>query len=139
LGGSGYCGGALGREAGRGHRTLSQYAPNPLKSRGPVKGRHNQTGVDANFKETQLRDLRIGQAVDLYVDMYGDRQVFNGRISGFTLGTGSTLALLPPQMPRATSSRSSSGCRSASSSKTTTRTSTRCLSALQSFHTSISI
>src|SRR5215813_1600374 len=53
--------------------------------------------VDANFKETQLRDLRIGQAVDLYVDMYGHRQVFNGRISGFTIGTGSTLALLPPQ------------------------------------------
>jgi membrane fusion protein (multidrug efflux system) len=53
--------------------------------------------VDANFKETQLRDLRIGQAVDLYVDMYGDRQVFNGRIAGFTMGTGSTLALLPPQ------------------------------------------
>jgi membrane fusion protein, multidrug efflux system len=53
--------------------------------------------VDANFKETQLRDLRIGQAADLYVDMYGHRQVFNGRISGFTIGTGSTLALLPPQ------------------------------------------
>jgi membrane fusion protein, multidrug efflux system len=53
--------------------------------------------VDANFKETQLRDLRIGQAADLYVDMYGDRQVFSGRISGFTMGTGSTLALLPPQ------------------------------------------
>jgi membrane fusion protein, multidrug efflux system len=53
--------------------------------------------IDANFKETQLRDLRIGQAVDLYVDMYGDEQVFNGRITGFTIGTGSTLALLPPQ------------------------------------------
>ena len=53
--------------------------------------------VDANFKETQLRDLRIGQAVDLYVDMYGHRQVFTGRISGFTIGTGATLALLPPQ------------------------------------------
>ncbi len=53
--------------------------------------------VDANFKETQLRDLRIGQAADLYVDMYGDRQVFKGRIAGFTEGTGSTLALLPPQ------------------------------------------
>jgi membrane fusion protein, multidrug efflux system len=53
--------------------------------------------VDANFKETQLRDLRIGQAADLYVDMYGDKQVFSGRITGFTLGTGSTLALLPPQ------------------------------------------
>jgi membrane fusion protein, multidrug efflux system len=53
--------------------------------------------VDANFKETQLRDLRIGQPVDLYVDMYGDRRVFKGRIAGFTMGTGSTLALLPPQ------------------------------------------
>jgi membrane fusion protein, multidrug efflux system len=53
--------------------------------------------VDANFKETQLRDLRIGQPVDLYVDMYGGRRVFNGRIAGFTMGTGSTLALLPPQ------------------------------------------
>jgi membrane fusion protein (multidrug efflux system) len=53
--------------------------------------------VDANFKETQLRDLRIGQPVDLYVDMYGGRHVFKGRISGFTMGTGSTLALLPPE------------------------------------------
>ena len=53
--------------------------------------------VDANFKETQLRDLRIGQPVDLYVDMYGGRHVFPGRIAGFTMGTGSTLALLPPQ------------------------------------------
>jgi membrane fusion protein, multidrug efflux system len=53
--------------------------------------------VDANFKETQLRDLRIGQPVDLYVDMYGERHVFKGRVSGFTMGTGSTLALLPPE------------------------------------------
>jgi membrane fusion protein, multidrug efflux system len=53
--------------------------------------------VDANFKETELRDLRIGQPVDMYVDMYGGRQVFKGRISGFTMGTGSTLALLPAQ------------------------------------------
>jgi membrane fusion protein (multidrug efflux system) len=53
--------------------------------------------VDANFKETELRDMRIGQAVDLYVDMYGGRQVFKGRVAGFTMGTGSTLALLPPQ------------------------------------------
>ena len=57
----------------------------------------NEIWVDANFKETQLRDLRIGQPVDLYVDMYGSQHVFAGRISGFTIGTGSTLALLPPQ------------------------------------------
>jgi len=53
--------------------------------------------VDANFKETQLRDLRIGQPVDLHVDMYGGTHVFKGRISGFTEGTGSTLALLPAE------------------------------------------
>jgi membrane fusion protein, multidrug efflux system len=53
--------------------------------------------IDANFKETELRYLRIGQPVDMYVDMYGDSHVFKGRISGFTNGTGSTLALLPPQ------------------------------------------
>jgi membrane fusion protein (multidrug efflux system) len=57
----------------------------------------SEVWVDANFKETQLRDLRIGQAADLYVDMYGDKRVFKGRIAGFTMGTGSTLALLPPQ------------------------------------------
>jgi membrane fusion protein (multidrug efflux system) len=53
--------------------------------------------IDANFKETQLGDLRIGEPVDLYVDMYGGRHVFKGRISGFTEGTGSTLALLPAE------------------------------------------
>lgn len=53
--------------------------------------------VDANFKETQLRDLRIGQRVDLELDMYGGKQHFEGRITGFTMGTGSTLALLPAQ------------------------------------------
>ena len=53
--------------------------------------------IDANFKETQLARLRIGQPADLEVDMYGRRQHFKGRISGFTMGTGSTLALLPPQ------------------------------------------
>ncbi len=53
--------------------------------------------VDANFKETQLRNLRIGQRVDLELDMYGGKRKFEGRISGFTMGTGSTLALLPAQ------------------------------------------
>jgi membrane fusion protein, multidrug efflux system len=53
--------------------------------------------IDANFKETQLRNLRIGQHVDLELDMYGGKHRFEGRISGFTMGTGSTLALLPAQ------------------------------------------
>jgi len=53
--------------------------------------------VDANFKETQIGHLRIGQKVELEVDMYGSKHAFEGRISGFTMGTGSTLALLPAQ------------------------------------------
>jgi membrane fusion protein (multidrug efflux system) len=53
--------------------------------------------IDANFKETQLADLRIGQRVRCEVDMYGGRREYEGRITGFTMGTGSTLALLPAQ------------------------------------------
>jgi membrane fusion protein, multidrug efflux system len=53
--------------------------------------------VDANFKETQLASLRIGQRVRCEVDMYGSRREYEGRITGFTMGTGETLALLPPQ------------------------------------------
>jgi membrane fusion protein (multidrug efflux system) len=57
----------------------------------------SQIWVDANFKETQLRDLRIGQHVTMHVDMYGGTRTFEGRVSGFTMGTGSTLALLPAE------------------------------------------
>jgi membrane fusion protein (multidrug efflux system) len=53
--------------------------------------------IDANFKETQLANLRIGQRVRCEVDMYGSRKEYEGRITGFTMGTGQTLALLPPQ------------------------------------------
>jgi membrane fusion protein (multidrug efflux system) len=53
--------------------------------------------IDANFKETQLAPLRIGQVVKVEVDMYGSRREFEGRITGFTMGTGQTLSLLPPQ------------------------------------------
>jgi membrane fusion protein (multidrug efflux system) len=53
--------------------------------------------IDANFKETQLANLRIGQRVVCEVDMYGGRREYEGRITGFTYGTGQTLALLPPQ------------------------------------------
>jgi membrane fusion protein (multidrug efflux system) len=53
--------------------------------------------IDANFKETQLANLRIGQRVRCEVDMYGSRRDYEGRITGFTMGTGQTLALLPPQ------------------------------------------
>ena len=53
--------------------------------------------IDANFKETQLAELRIGQRVRCDVDMYGSRREFEGRITGFTMGTGQTLSLLPAQ------------------------------------------
>jgi membrane fusion protein (multidrug efflux system) len=53
--------------------------------------------IDVNFKETQLAPLKIGQRVKIEVDMYGSRHEFEGRITGFTMGTGQTLALLPPQ------------------------------------------
>jgi len=53
--------------------------------------------IDANFKETQLANLRIGQRALCKVDMYGTEHEFEGRITGFTMGTGQTLALLPPQ------------------------------------------
>ena len=53
--------------------------------------------IDANFKETQLADPRIGQRVLCDVDMYGGRKSFEGRIAGFTMGTGETLSLLPPE------------------------------------------
>ncbi len=53
--------------------------------------------IDCNFKETQLADLRIGHRVRCEVDMYGSQREYEGRITGFTMGTGQTLALLPPQ------------------------------------------
>jgi membrane fusion protein, multidrug efflux system len=53
--------------------------------------------IDCNFKETQLAELRIGHRVRCEVDMYGSLREYEGRITGFTMGTGQTLSLLPPQ------------------------------------------
>jgi membrane fusion protein, multidrug efflux system len=53
--------------------------------------------VDANFKEGQLEQMRIGQPVRLHADLYGDGVEFTGRIRGFSPGTGAAFALLPPQ------------------------------------------
>ncbi|MFM0326947.1 efflux RND transporter periplasmic adaptor subunit [Caballeronia glebae] len=53
--------------------------------------------VDANFKEWQLRHIRIGQPVELTADVYGSKIVYHGKVVGFTPGTGSALALLPAQ------------------------------------------
>jgi len=53
--------------------------------------------VDANFKEVQLEDMRIGQPVRLHADLYGRGVTFHGRVQGFSPGTGAAFALLPPQ------------------------------------------
>lgn len=57
----------------------------------------NQMWVDANFKETQLRDMRIGQKAKVVFDFYGDDLVFEGKVAGMEMGTGSAFSLLPPQ------------------------------------------
>lgn len=53
--------------------------------------------VDANFKENQLRDLRIGQPVTLRSDLYGSSVTYHGKVAGLSAGTGSAFSLLPPQ------------------------------------------
>jgi membrane fusion protein, multidrug efflux system len=53
--------------------------------------------IDANFKENQLRDLRIGQPVTVSTDMYGSHVDYHGKVLGLTAGTGSALAVLPAQ------------------------------------------
>jgi len=53
--------------------------------------------VNANFKESQLRHIRIGQKVDLVADVYGDDVVYHGTVVGQDAGTGSAFSLLPAQ------------------------------------------
>jgi membrane fusion protein (multidrug efflux system) len=57
----------------------------------------NQVWVDANFKESQLDSMRVGQPVTLTSDLYGSDVVFHGRVVGFGAGTGSAFSLLPAQ------------------------------------------
>ena len=56
-----------------------------------------QVWVEANFKETQLRDMRLGQPVELTADVYGDDVVYTGHMTSLGLGTGSAFSLLPAQ------------------------------------------
>jgi len=53
--------------------------------------------VDANFKEVQLRNIRIGQPVTLTADLYGKRVVYHGTVAGMSAGTGAAFSLLPAQ------------------------------------------
>ena len=56
-----------------------------------------QVWVEANFKETQLDKMRLGQPVELTSDVYGDAVEYSGRLQSLGLGTGSAFALLPAQ------------------------------------------
>ncbi|KGD76426.1 multidrug efflux MFS transporter periplasmic adaptor subunit EmrA [Pantoea vagans] len=53
--------------------------------------------VDANFKETQLAGVRIGQPATVVADIYGDEVVYQGKVVGLDMGTGSAFSLLPAQ------------------------------------------
>lgn len=57
----------------------------------------NEIWVEANFKEDQLRHIRIGQPATLTSDIYGRTIVFHGKVAGLGAGTGSVFSLLPPQ------------------------------------------
>ncbi|KUZ65565.1 hemolysin secretion protein D [Burkholderia ubonensis] len=53
--------------------------------------------VEANFKEGQIRHMRVGQPVEIVSDIYGARVVYRGRLQGFSAGTGSAFSMLPSQ------------------------------------------
>ena len=72
----------------------SRIAPGaPLMSIVPL----NQLWVDANFKESELRDIRIGQPARIEADIYGSKVVYHGKVVGLSAGTGSAFSLLPAQ------------------------------------------
>jgi|SRR5476649_1185582 len=57
----------------------------------------DQLWVDANFKESELRNLRVGQSATIEADMYGSKVTFHGKVLGLSAGTGSAFSLLPAQ------------------------------------------
>ena len=59
----------------------------------PVQEMH----VDANFKEVQLRKVRIGQPVDLHADVYGSSVTYHGTVAGFSGGSGAAFSAIPAQ------------------------------------------
>ena len=56
-----------------------------------------QLYVDANFKESQLKNVRAGQKAELTSDLYGKEVKYHGTVVGFSGGTGSAFALIPAQ------------------------------------------
>ena len=58
---------------------------------------NEQMWLEANFKETQLTNMRIGQPVKIHFDLYGKNKEFDGVINGIEMGTGNAFSLLPSQ------------------------------------------
>ncbi|WP_318248629.1 HlyD family efflux transporter periplasmic adaptor subunit [Geomonas subterranea] len=65
----------------------------PLLSVVPVQQMH----VDANFKEVQLKKVRVGQPVTLHADIYGKSVTYHGSVEGFSGGSGSAFSAIPAQ------------------------------------------
>jgi membrane fusion protein, multidrug efflux system len=83
-----------GYVARRGVELGERVAPgNPLMSIVPLE----HVWIDANFKEVQLRKMRIGQPVEVTADLYGGGVQYHGRVEGLGMGTGAAFALLPAQ------------------------------------------
>ncbi|KVN47922.1 hemolysin secretion protein D [Burkholderia territorii] len=57
----------------------------------------NRLWIEANFKEGQIRHMRVGQPVEVVSDLYGSRVTYRGRVQGFSAGTGSAFSMLPSQ------------------------------------------
>ncbi|HEX8478153.1 MAG TPA: HlyD family efflux transporter periplasmic adaptor subunit [Telluria sp.] len=57
----------------------------------------DQLWIEANFKESELHGIRVGQPATIEADMYGDKVIFHGRVMGLAAGTGSAFSLLPAQ------------------------------------------
>ncbi|WP_313315278.1 efflux RND transporter periplasmic adaptor subunit [Pulveribacter sp.] len=68
-------------------------AGSPLMALVPLR----EVWVDANFKENQLRNLRLGQPATLTADLYGKKIEYRGTVAGMGVGTGAAFALLPAQ------------------------------------------
>jgi membrane fusion protein (multidrug efflux system) len=80
--------------AQRSAQLLQQIAPGtPLMAVVPLQ----DVWIDANFKEGQLEDMRIGQPVAVTADIYGGSVTYHGHVQGLGAGSGSAFALLPPQ------------------------------------------
>jgi membrane fusion protein, multidrug efflux system len=85
---------ATGHVAKRSAQLGQRVAPGtPLMAVVPL----DQVWVEANFKESQLKNMRIGQHATVTADLYGSGVVFHGRVLGLSAGTGAAFALLPPQ------------------------------------------